>query len=104
VATARHGRGDVIEIHGDRGTVRLDADRRVWWARAGEPLRSEGPLDASSTEAFKRVARNFWAAVREGAAPEPSLQEGLRVQSIFDAVRTADIERRWVQPEPVTSS
>jgi hypothetical protein len=24
------------------------------------------------------------------------------VQAIFDAVRTADIERRWVQPKPVT--
>lgn len=104
VATARHGRGDVIEIHGDEGTVRLDADRRLWWGRAGEELHSEGPLDASSTEAFKRVAHNFWAAVREGAAPEPSLEEGLRVQAIVDAVRTADIERRWVAPEPVTSS
>jgi predicted dehydrogenase len=102
VATARHGRGDVIEIHGDEGTVRLDSDRQVWWGRAGEELQSEGPLDASSTEAFKRVARNFWAAIRKGTAPEPSLDEGLRVQAIFDAVRTADIERRWVQPKPVT--
>jgi predicted dehydrogenase len=104
VATARHGRGDVIEIHGDEGTVRLDGDQRVWWGRTGEELQSEGPLDASSTEAFKRVARNFWAAIRKGAAPEPSLEEGLRVQAIFDAVRTADIERRWVQPKPVTLS
>jgi predicted dehydrogenase len=103
VATARHGRGDVIEIHGDEGTVRLDGDRRVWWGRTGEELHSEGPLEASSTEAFKRVARNFWAAVREGAAPEPSLEEGLRVQAVFDAVRTADIERRWVRPESITS-
>lgn len=100
VATARHGRRDVIEIHGDEGTVRLDADRRLWWGRAGEDLQSEGPLDESSAAAFKQVARNFWAAIREGAAPEPSLDEGLRVQALFDAIRTADIERRWVQPEP----
>jgi predicted dehydrogenase len=104
VATARHGRGDIVEIYGEDGTVKLDGDRRVWWGRAGEELHHEGPLDASSTEAFKRVARNFWAAVREGAAPEPSLQEGLRVQALFDAIRTADIERRWVQPESVTYS
>ncbi len=104
VATARHGRGDVIEIHGDEGTVRLDGDRRVWWGLAGEELQSEGPLDASSAKAFKQVARNFWAAIRKGAAPEPSLEEGLRVQAIFDAVRTADIERRWVQPKPATLS
>lgn len=104
VSTARHSRSDVIEIHGDEGTVRLDGDRRVWWGRTGEELQSEGPFDDSSTEAFKRVARNFWAAVREGAAPEPSLQDGLRVQAIFDALRTADVERRWVQPRPVTAS
>ena len=103
VSTARHGRGDVIELHGDEGTARLDADQRVWWGRTGEELQSEGPLDASSKEAFKRVARNFWAAVREGAEPDPSLEEGLRVQAVFDAIRVADVERRWVRPEPVTS-
>jgi predicted dehydrogenase len=104
VATAWHAHRDVIEIHGDYGTVRLDGDRRVWWGRAGGELQSEGPLDDSSSEAFKRVARNFWAVIRKGAAPEPSLEEGLRVQAIFDAVRTADIERRWVAPEPITSA
>lgn len=102
VSTARHGRNDVIELHGDEGTVKLDADELVWWGRAGEELQSEGPLDSSSTEAFKGVAGNFWAAVREDAEPEPSLEEGLRVQAVFDAVRMADIERRWVRPEPVS--
>ena len=104
VATARHGRGDVIELHGDEGTVRLDADQRVWWGGASDDLQSEGPLDNSSTEAFKLLARNFWAAIREGAPPDPSLEEGLRVQAVFDAVRIAAIERRWVRPEPVAPS
>lgn len=102
VATARHARGDVIELYGDEGTVRLDADQRVWWGRGSEELRCEGPLDNSSGEAFKRLARNFWAAIRKGADPDPSLEEGLRVQAVFDAVRIAAIERRWVRPEPVT--
>jgi predicted dehydrogenase len=101
VATAHHGRGDVIELYGDGGTVRLDADRRVWWGRAGQELQCEGPFDDSSTEAFTRLARSFWAAIRAGAAPDPSLEEGLRVQAVFDAVRTADVERRWVRPEAV---
>ncbi|MBA3421016.1 MAG: Gfo/Idh/MocA family oxidoreductase [Thermoleophilaceae bacterium] len=101
LSTAQHGRGDVIEIHGDAGTARLDGDQRVWWGRAGEELQSEGPLDPSSSEAFKQVARNFFAAIREGAEPDPSLEEGLRVQALFDAVRAADVERRWVQPAPV---
>ena len=101
VSTARHGRGDVIELHGDEGTARLDGDGRVWWGRAGEELRCEGPLDTSSKEAFKRLAHNFRAAIREGAAPEPSLEEGMRVQAVFDAARVAEVERRWVTPEPV---
>jgi predicted dehydrogenase len=101
VATARHGRNDVIELYGDEGSVRLDKDERVWWGRAGEDLEGEGPLDSSSQEAFKAVARNFWAAIREGSAPDPSLEEGLRVQAVFDAIRVADVERRWVQPEAV---
>jgi predicted dehydrogenase len=100
-STARHARADVIEIHGAGGTVRLDADRRLWWGRAGEELQSEGPLKASSKDAFARVARNFHAAIREGAPADPSLQEGLRVQALLDAVHAADAERRWVAPRPV---
>lgn len=103
-ATARHDRGDLIEIHGDEGTVRVDAERRLWYGRAGEDLRSEGPLEASSSAAFARVARSFWSAIREGGVAEPSLDEGLRVQAVFDAARVADAERRWVRPEPVPVS
>ena len=101
VATARHGRGDVIEIFGSDGTARLEADGRLLWGRTGEELEVEGPLDSSPQEAYKHVARGFFAAIREGAAPDPSLEEGLRVQAVFDAVRTAEIERRCVRPEPV---
>jgi predicted dehydrogenase len=103
VSTARHGRNDLVELHGDEGTVRLDAEQRVWWGKAGEDLRCEGPFDNSSTEAFKRLARKFWAAIRKGDPPDPSLEEGLRVQAVFDAIRVADVERRWVRPEPVTA-
>lgn len=100
-ATARHKRSDVIEIHGSEGTVRLDADKRLHWGRAGEELAVEGPLKADSKQAYAQVARNFHAAVRDGAAPDPGLEEGLRVQALLDAVRRADAERRWVEPEPV---
>jgi len=101
VSTARHGRGDLIEVHGEDGTVRLDSELRLWWGRAGEELQCEGPLAASSKDAFERVARSFWAAIREGAPPDPPLMEGLRVQALLDAVRAADAERRWVVPDPV---
>ena len=103
VATAQHGRGDVIEIHGSGGTVRLDADRRLWWARAGDELEWEGPLQASSKDAFGRLARAFWASIRESAPPDPSLEEGLRVQALLDAVRAADAERRWIEPQRVSA-
>ena len=101
VSTARHGRSDLIEVHGEGGTVRLDSEIRLWWGRAGGELQCEGPLTASSKAAFERVARSFWAAIREGAPPDPPLMEGLRVQALLDAVRAADAERRWVVPEPV---
>lgn len=101
VATARHERKDLVEIYGDEGTVRLDNDFRLWWGKNGEELQSEGPLDNSSTAAFSQVARNFSAAIRKGVAPDPSFDEGLRVQSVFDAAHTASLERRWVRPQPV---
>lgn len=101
VSTARHARGDLIEVHGEDGTVRLDSEKRLWWGRAGEELSCEGPLAASSGDAFERVARSFAAAIRTGAAPDPPLSEGLRVQALLDAVRLAHAERRWVVPEPV---
>jgi UDP-N-acetyl-2-amino-2-deoxyglucuronate dehydrogenase len=101
VATARHKRGDTIEVFGADGTVRLDADKCLHWGRAGEELQTEGPLGASSKDAYARVARNFHAAIREGAAPEPSLDTALGVQALLDAVHRAGDERRWVEPEPV---
>ncbi len=104
VATARHKRGDLIEVYGADGTVRLDAEKRLWSGRAGSELECEGPLQASSKDAFARVARNFWAAIREGAAPDPSLQEGLRVQALLDAVHAADAQRRWVEPQRITGA
>ena len=100
-STARHKRGDVLEFHGDGGTVRLDADKVLWSGRAGEELRSEGPLEASSKDAFSQVARNFHASIRDGAPADPSLQEGLRVQALLDAIHLADRERRWVTPQPI---
>ena len=104
VATAHHKRADAIELYGDGGSVRLDAERRVWWGRAGEELECDGPLEASSGDAFKHVARSFASAIRDGTPPEPSLEEGLRVQALFDAVRTADVTRGWVAPATLAAS
>ncbi|MEX2551843.1 MAG: Gfo/Idh/MocA family oxidoreductase [Actinomycetota bacterium] len=104
VATARHSRRDLIEIYGDQGTVKLDSDYRLWSGRVGEELQVEGPLSNDSREGFKAVAQNFGLSIREGRPPEPSLKEALRVQALFDAIRVADIERRWVAPQAVAFS
>ncbi|HEY1540196.1 MAG TPA: Gfo/Idh/MocA family oxidoreductase, partial [Solirubrobacteraceae bacterium] len=102
-STARHARGDVLEFHGDRGSVLLGADKRLWWGRTSEELACEGPLKADSQAAFRQVARNFYASIRHGAPPDPSLAEGLRVQALLDAIHLADDERRWVVPEPIAA-
>lgn len=99
VSTARHKRGDVLELHGADGTARLDGEDRLWWARRGEELECEGPLDADSKNAYARVARNFWSSIRDGSPPDPSLDEGLRVQAVLDAVYAAGKERTWVEVE-----
>ncbi|HEV2786124.1 MAG TPA: Gfo/Idh/MocA family oxidoreductase [Solirubrobacteraceae bacterium] len=101
VATARHKRGDTIEVFGADGTVRLDEEKCLHWGRAGEELQTEGPLAGGSKDAYARVARNFHAAIRDGAAPVPSLDKALRVQALLDAVHRAADERRWVEPEQV---
>jgi predicted dehydrogenase len=61
----------------------------------------DGQVTTSSRDALECVARNFWAAIYEGAALQPSCEEGLHVQELFDAVRTVDVERRWMLSEPV---
>jgi predicted dehydrogenase len=98
IATARHKRGDVLEFHGEGGTVRLAADNKLWWGRKGEDLRCEGPLSADSKEAYGRVARSFFSSIREGKTPDPSLGEGLKVQAILDAVYASAKEGGWVEP------
>jgi len=103
-ATARHRRGDLVELYGEDGSVRLDEQRRLWWARAGEKLRCEGPLDADSARAFEQVALGFAAAIRRGAPAEPSLARGLELQALMDAVRVAARERRWVQVAELAQS
>lgn len=58
-------------------------------------------LTISSNAASEGMLRSVWAAIRAGAAPAPRFEEGLRVQAIFDALRTAGVGRCWVQCEPV---
>lgn len=77
---------------------RRDLGRRI---RASAGQCKDGRVTTSSEEALARPARSFWAATYESAAPRPSCAEGLRVRKLFGAVRTVDVERRWMLSEPV---
>ena len=57
------------------------------------------PFDAESP--FAGLAIPDDVTVTRQVLAEPSLEEGLRVQAVYDAVRTAELERRWVAPAPV---
>jgi predicted dehydrogenase len=100
-STAHHERADLVEMYGDRGSVRLDSQRCLWSARGGESLRREGPLTADSRASFRTVAANFCATIRDGAPAVPSIADGLRVQALIDAARRASREREWINLEAV---
>jgi len=99
-STARHARGDLVEVHGAAARCAWTPTRSCG-GPGGRGAAVRGPLAASSKDAFAIVARNFHASIRDGAPPEPSLREGLRVQALLDAIHLADDERRWVVPERV---
>jgi len=87
VSTARHARGDRIELYGDRGSALLDSDGLVRWGTAGEDLQVAGPFNDSFDAAFEQVARRFWSSIRESSPPDPSLEEAIGVHVILDSAR-----------------
>ena len=100
-ATARHKRGDVVEVFGAEGTVASMPTSACTGAEPARNCRPRARSRADSKAAYGRVARNLFAAIRDGAPAEPGLQEALRVQALLDAVHRADVERRWVAPERI---
>jgi UDP-N-acetyl-2-amino-2-deoxyglucuronate dehydrogenase len=81
------------ERHFDEGTIlqiqRLRLDNQ-WEPK--EPVPLMGQTDESG------ALRNFYAAVREGAKPSPSLEDGARAVAVVFA---ADESARTGQPQPV---
>ena len=61
----------------------------VFYYEVVQPRIGEGPLEADSKDAYAHVARAFCSAIREGTPPDPSLEEGLQVQAVLDAVYAA---------------
>lgn len=87
VSTARHARGDLIEVHGDSGSVVLRPDGVVGWAEKGGDWNEDGPFDDSFETAFRQVAAAFWRAVRELGPVDPSPNDAIRVHEIVEEMQ-----------------
>lgn len=97
---AAYGEGPRVEIWGDEGTLRLDAQERLWGARRGgewremtEPETLAAPPGMEYEPlwglSFVRFADHLITAVLDGApiAPAATFRDGLAVQRVLDAVR-----------------
>ncbi len=110
---ARLGGGHRLELYGAQGTLVLDNPSastvrgfRLWLGRrqddrlvevrvAGEPrVRGDDRIGPVA-----RLARRFVAWIERGIPASPTVEEGLRVQCVLDAVREADQAGRWVDVE-----
>ncbi len=101
-AAGGHDSGRRIEVHGDAGSLVLDADERLWGHRVGMPEAEE--LSAPETmesligwpgdfysPAFLRLADALAEGIRTGRhpSPAPDLSDGLAIQRVLDAVRAS---------------
>ena len=92
--------GRRIEVHGDGGSLALDAEERLWgWSEGAseaeeltepetEPSLIDYPGDYYSP-AYLRLVERLAQAMSEGGHPEPaaSFADGLAVQRVLDAAR-----------------
>lgn len=113
-SVVRHPQGTRTEIHGDAGSLVLDAGDRLWGRRAGEREATELTVtdpnrDLPGVEpdvwsvSFVGLARYLVSCIRTGSRPEQgaSFHDGLRCQAVMDAVRQSWAERRWVDVQAV---
>jgi len=117
-AVAHRGLGFALAIQGSEGTLRLDAEGRLWGSRR-DPAAAEAPLeplddpetlpedqrralpDSPWARAFVPAARAIVAAVEAGGLPPgaASFADGRAVQQVLDAARASAAETRgWMAP------
>lgn len=109
-SVARHPQGTRTEIHGESGSLILDADDRLWGRRAGESGVSELTVPDPNRD-LPGIEKNVWAVsfvslarhavecIRAGKPPDQgaTFYDGLRAQQVMDAIRDSWRERRWVE-------
>ncbi|HEU5298415.1 MAG TPA: Gfo/Idh/MocA family oxidoreductase [bacterium] len=94
--------GPRIELWGDEGSLRLDGEERLWGARRGgewreltEPETLTAPPGMDYTPlwgvSFVRLAGHLAEAILDGTpvAPAATYRDGLEIQQVLDAVKTA---------------
>nr|MCU0493130.1 Gfo/Idh/MocA family oxidoreductase [Chloroflexaceae bacterium] len=106
---AQHGGFNRIEIHGERGSLVLDHEERLWGWQTGDSAPSEltvpDPLAGTPGLpnsvwglSFAHLARELVAAIGEGRPLErgATFHDGLRCQLVLDAVRQSWNEGGWL--------
>jgi predicted dehydrogenase len=104
--------GNLIEIHGEAGSLVLDNQDRLWGRRAGEEQPTEltlpeplaGTLGLGQSVwalSFVHLAREAVTAIRERRQPRQgaTFYDGMRCQAVLDAVGRSWQDRRWVEVE-----
>jgi predicted dehydrogenase len=109
---AAHNAGNLTQVFGSKGTVKLaNDDERLWLARAGQDFADITEVDPNAS--LPGVNAGIWnvsvvgllqelaAAIREGRPPSrgATFVDGLANQRVLDAVRASGAERRSVRPE-----
>jgi predicted dehydrogenase len=116
VSRAAHGMTEhTLEVFGEHGALayRLVRNRPRWWegelreSRSGaafEPVPTVHEPVPSTTDASDIIGATTIAplvgllldAIRTGAAPSPSFEDGVRAQAVLDAVAASVARRAWV--------
>jgi len=114
--TSEHG----LEAFGTRGGVRYRVVRagagwwngELWASEGGSPLErvevapapgesGEGaPADVIGRVTIAPLVGRLLAAIRDGASPSPSFDDGVRAQVVLDAVQEAVARRAWIDVPP----
>ncbi|MFN8471867.1 MAG: Gfo/Idh/MocA family oxidoreductase [Anaerolineae bacterium] len=111
---AQPGRGTQIEVFGEKGSLTLDSQDRLWGYLANEKT----TVDLTVTDALEGqpgIAANVWnrsfvhlarevvAAIREQRFPAgvATFRDGAQIQAVLDAIRCSSSERRWVEVERI---
>ncbi len=111
---AQPGRGTQIEIFGEKGSLTLDSQDRLWGYEASgkstteltvaDPLEGQPGIAANVwNRSFVHLAREVVAAIREQRRPAcvATFRDGAQIQAVLDAIRRSSAERRWVEVEQI---